>query len=98
MLHSLPANNLSGHGFYQFSPELFFNLYQPKNGFELRGVWFAMKSDQRHWWRVANPMQVKRRVKLRNSHEVYMMVVARKQCDTGPLPAPHNPTTRKTNG
>ena len=36
LLHSLPANNLAGHGFYQFSPELFFNLYQAKNGFELR--------------------------------------------------------------
>ena len=36
LFHSLPANNLAGHGFYQFSPELFFNLYQAKNGFELR--------------------------------------------------------------
>ena len=37
LIHSLPANNLAGHGFYQFSPELFFNLYQRKNGFALRG-------------------------------------------------------------
>jgi SAM-dependent methyltransferase len=88
VLHALPANNLSGHGFYQFSPELFFNLYQEKNGFELRGLWFAMKADRLHWWRVANPMQVKRRVNLCNSHEVYMLVLARKlrEIDEAPVP------------
>jgi SAM-dependent methyltransferase len=88
ILHSLPANNLSGHGFYQFSPELFFNLYQAQNGFELRGLWFAMKGDRLHWWKVANPMDVKRRVNLCNSHEVYMLVIARKLREPGPLPAP----------
>lgn len=88
VFHSLPANNLSGHGFYQFSPELFFNLYQPANGFELRGVWFAVKGDSRYWWKVANPMEVKRRVSLRNSHEVYVLVVAKKLHEIGPLPAP----------
>ncbi|CAG1018292.1 hypothetical protein BURC_03051 [Burkholderiaceae bacterium] len=88
VLHSLPANNLSGHGFYQFSPELFFNLYQAKNGFELRGLWFALKADRLHWWRVANPMEVKRRVNLCNSHEVYMLVLARKlrELDATPVP------------
>jgi SAM-dependent methyltransferase len=88
VLHSLPANNLTGHGFYQFSPELFFNLYQESNGFEMRGLYFAIKADGRHWWAVADPMTVKRRVTLRNSHEVYMLVIARKLRETGPLPAP----------
>lgn len=88
VFHSLPANNLSGHGFYQFSPELFFNLYQAQNGFELRGLWFAMKGDRLRWWKVANPMDVKRRVNLCNGHEVYMLVLARKLHEVGPLPAP----------
>jgi len=88
VLHSLPANNLSGHGFYQFSPELFFNLYRPQHGFELRGLWFALKSDRRYWWKVASPLEVKRRVNLCNSHEVYMLVLARKLRDAGPVPAP----------
>ena len=74
LFHSLPANNLSGHGFYQFSPELFFNLYQAKNGFELLGIWFAMKADPRYWWKVADPAAVRHRVTLRNAHEVYMLV------------------------
>ncbi|MEO5882351.1 MAG: hypothetical protein ABIQ06_08030 [Caldimonas sp.] len=88
LLHSLPANNLSGHGFYQFSPELFFNLYQARNGFELLGVWFALKADPRHWWQVADPAVVHRRVTLRNAHEVYMLVIAKKLSETGPMPPP----------
>jgi SAM-dependent methyltransferase len=78
VLHSLPANNLCGHGFYQFSPELFCNLYQASRGFELRGLFVAMKADVRQWWRVADPAQLQRRVKLSNSHETYLLVIARK--------------------
>ena len=88
VLHSLPANNLTGHGFYQFSPELFFNLYREPNGFALRGLWFALKADPRHWWQVADPAAVKRRVTLRNAHEVYVLVIAQKIAETGPMPAP----------
>jgi SAM-dependent methyltransferase len=88
IFHSLPANNLAGHGFYQFSPELFFNLYQEKNGFALRGLWLALKADPKHWWQVADPAAVKRRVTLRNAHEVYLLVVAQKRAELGPLPAP----------
>ena len=82
VLHALPANNLAGHGFYQFSPELFFNLYRPGRGFELVDLFFALRAERRYWWRVANPLQVKRRVNLRNSHEVYMLVLARKLGET----------------
>lgn len=30
-----PANNLFGHGFYQFSPELFYSVLAPHNGFRI---------------------------------------------------------------
>jgi SAM-dependent methyltransferase len=33
-----PANNFMGHGFYQFSPELFFRVFSPENGFTLRKI------------------------------------------------------------
>lgn len=88
VLHALPANNLSGHGFYQFSPELFCSLYQPSRGFELRGLYFVMKAEPRYWWRVASPLQVRRRVTLCNGHEVYLLVLARKLREAGELPAP----------
>ncbi len=32
------SNNLSGHGFYQFSPELIFRVFTAENGFELGRV------------------------------------------------------------
>lgn len=33
VIHFSPANNHMGHGFYQFSPELFASYYSPNNGF-----------------------------------------------------------------
>lgn len=88
VLHALPANNLTGHGFYQFSPELFFNLYREANGFELRGLWMALKADPRHWWQVADPREIRRRVTLQNAHETYLMVIAKKLRETGAMPIP----------
>jgi len=32
---STPANNYCGHGFYQFSPELFFRVFSEANGFRM---------------------------------------------------------------
>ncbi len=89
VFHALPANNLCGHGFYQFSPELFFNLYRAANGFDLRGVWFATKADLSTWWQVADPQVLKRRVNLLNASETYMLVLARKTAEmAGEMPVP----------
>jgi len=45
-----PWNNWAGHGFYQFSPELFYRLFAAGNGFRLEkmlihqdGKWFSIK-------------------------------------------------------
>lgn len=38
VLISVPANNLFGHGFYQFSPELFFRVFSPERGFRIERV------------------------------------------------------------
>jgi SAM-dependent methyltransferase len=32
------CNNHTGHGFYQFSPELMFRIFQPENGFTIKDV------------------------------------------------------------
>ena len=37
ILHT-PANNLCGHGFYQFSPELFFSVLNEANGFQILDI------------------------------------------------------------
>jgi 2-polyprenyl-3-methyl-5-hydroxy-6-metoxy-1,4-benzoquinol methylase len=42
------ANNFLGHGFYQFSPELFCRIFSPENGFEIR-IWFSNNIVSREW-------------------------------------------------
>jgi SAM-dependent methyltransferase len=60
ILHVLPANNFCGHGFWQLSPELFFSLYAPENGYEGTDVFIADVWDERHWYRVPKPSAGKR--------------------------------------
>src|SRR5262249_50656134 len=36
-----PCNNLCGHGFYQFSPELMYRVFSASNGFEILFVRLA---------------------------------------------------------
>ena len=44
IIHSLPANNQFGHGFFQFSPEFFLNYYSEVNGFKDTEI-FLIQSD-----------------------------------------------------
>jgi hypothetical protein len=62
ILHVLPANNYCGHGFWQFSPELFFSLYSEKNGYSATEVFIADLADQRNWYEVIKPAAGKRAV------------------------------------
>lgn len=60
IIHVLPANNFCGHGFWQFSPELFFSLYSEKNGYRETEVFIANLKDNRHWFEVKEPSNGKR--------------------------------------
>jgi len=73
-----PANNLMGHGFYQFSPELFFRVFTPKNGFEMVNLLIYEYPLKRKWYEVTDPEQIGRRVVLTNHRPVYMIVWAKK--------------------
>jgi len=55
VIHVLPANNFCGHGFWQFSPELFFSLYSAANGYKDTEVYLADPSSRREWFRVKAP-------------------------------------------
>lgn len=55
ILHVLPANNYCGHGFWQFSPELFYSLYREANGYEGTRVFLAKVGDDFHWYEVSPP-------------------------------------------
>ena len=73
IIHILPANNFCGHGFWQFSPELFFALYSTSNGYADTEVFLADLMDTRHWFKVEKPANG-RRVNVHSSTEAYVLV------------------------
>ena len=76
ILHLLPANGFCGHGFYQFSPELFFSCYSTENGYQDTELYFADLLDTRHWYRIAPPANGER-INVRSDHEIYLVVLTR---------------------
>jgi len=77
------ANNYMGHGFYQFSPELYFRIFGNENGFELVHVFLTEVSPpggdwDDPWYEVVDPNALKRRVLLQNAAPTYMLVLARR--------------------
>lgn len=92
---STPANNLCGHGFYQFSPELMFRIFAPENGFELREVtlspttYFDIElAPIRKTFVVTDPAILRQRVTLMEKRLVLMLVEAVKRADVTPFIKP----------
>jgi SAM-dependent methyltransferase len=73
-----PCNNFFGHGFYQFSPELYFRVFSPENGFVIEHVIACETFPGAPWFRVPDSAAVHGRVILINSKQSYLVVVARK--------------------
>lgn len=85
---STPANNLMGHGFYQFSPELMFRVFSDENGFALRdvllyeGVYPIVElTPNQQIYEVVDPADIRSRVGLLSKGPVMMMVEAHKVRD-----------------
>jgi SAM-dependent methyltransferase len=76
------TNNFMGHGFYQFSPELFFRVLSADNGFELDTLVLSETHRDSYWYEAADPAIVRARVEVVNGHPTYVMVRARKVADT----------------
>jgi hypothetical protein len=72
------ANNFCGHGFYQFSPELFFRVFQPENGFEVERIVACDAFYESEWYTVVDPQFMKRRVEIVGPYPVTLLVQARK--------------------
>jgi SAM-dependent methyltransferase len=71
IIHIVPANNFCGHGFWQFSPELFFSLY--KDCYENTEVFLADLSNIRIWYKVKPPADGQR-VNVISSAPLYLLV------------------------
>ena len=85
---SSPANNLCGHGFYQFSPELFFRLFAETNGFKLTRLFLvthpfpgAELSARQTWYEVTDPATSGARTPLMTSTPAFLMLEARRVGD-----------------
>jgi hypothetical protein len=75
-----PANNFFGHGFYQFSPELYYRVLSRTNGFEVMAA-MLIEEFARNWYRVPDPEVLGRRVTLVNTRPALLAVVAQKLAD-----------------
>ena len=87
-----PANNYLGHGFYQFSPELFWRVLSPANGFRVERMVAVVDDGGRSrllgipyhfrltspWYEVKDPAALGRRVTLLSRDPVTLMVLARR--------------------
>jgi len=78
LLLMTPANNFMGHGFYQFSPELFFRVLSADNGYEVVRAIVCETSPDASWYEVIDPALVGRRVEMLSSAPVYLLIQARR--------------------
>ena len=62
-LHTI-ANNYCGHGFYQFSPELFFRALGAENGFKIESMIVHRVGPYGRWYEVSDPEQIRSRVEV----------------------------------
>jgi len=81
IIHVLPANNFSGHGFWQFSPELFYSMYTPQLGFQDVEVYLASLDRHEKVYKVRRPSDGIR-VTFVSASRVHVMVSARKKHPT----------------
>jgi hypothetical protein len=77
-LATTPTNNFMGHGFYQFSPELYYRVFSPENGFVVERMVIYEECWPFVWHDVLDPEQVRRRVTLINRYPTYLLVQGRR--------------------
>jgi len=76
---SVPANNQLGHGFYQFSPELYYRYYSNANGYEKTTVFLCEHQLKiPRFWLVRDPALLNKRIEIQNSNQLYLLCVTKK--------------------
>jgi SAM-dependent methyltransferase len=72
------TNNWCGHGFYQFSPELFFRAFSPENGFEMERMVAHRVGPYGRWYEVSDPSAIRSRVEVLSFTPLQLLVRARR--------------------
>lgn len=78
LLMITPINNYCGHGFYQFSPELFYRILSSENGFSVERVVAWEEGPSPEYFAVDDPAVIRRRIELVNQSPVLMFIQAKK--------------------
>lgn len=78
IVHALPVNNLSGHGFWQFSSDLIYAIYSAQNGFADTRVYYASSINPGEW-RLVPPPAAGTRTELVSLEPVILLSVTTRQ-------------------
>ena len=73
-----PASNFSGHGFYQFSPELYYRAFSSENGYRIEQMVLYEDDAESAWYRVADPSVLRSRVTFLSPARTYLALIARR--------------------
>lgn len=73
-----PSNSFNGHGFYQFSPELFFRLFSPENGFRVRLLVQAESTGKGRMFSIPDPEKAGMRTGLNSASSTFTTLVAQR--------------------
>lgn len=74
-----PANNNFGHGFYQFSPELFYRVLNSENGYNVKSMYYYDNKFSKNWMSVVDPDKLKKRGYLVNSTPTMLILLAQRE-------------------
>ena len=74
----VPCNNFMGHGFYQFSPELFFRIFTEQNGFKMEKIILYENAPMARWYEVSDPQEIGKRAEVLTRRNTLLIILARK--------------------
>ncbi|WP_298556308.1 hypothetical protein [uncultured Algibacter sp.] len=77
-----PCNNFFGHGFYQFSSELFYRVLSKENGFQIIDVVIFVDEMGTTFYNVPDTSEKHQRIQFVNTKPVYIYVLAKRLEET----------------
>ena len=83
-----PTNGECGHGFYQFSPSLYWGLYSNDNGFRVDSMLIDHKGLTQRWYKVRRPRHRSERVGWNKAGVSYLHVAASRFREPGGVTVP----------
>jgi hypothetical protein len=84
IIHTM-ANNCFGHGFYQFSPELFYRVLTPENGYRVVRMVAHLEYEFGDWYEIPDPAVVRSRIELANPWDAILLFVHAQRVASVPL-------------